>query len=110
MPYSRQRPRVAANGRIGLRFTPAQRDWFIASAITPRKLAQVLHHAVVREGKLWVRVTREELDALIAAAAQTPPGDAKADRALATLLRYLETAADRFEESEDPEKQNEVAP
>jgi hypothetical protein len=48
-----------------------------------------------------VRLTREELDALIAAAAQMPAHDAKADRALGTLLRYLEAAADRFEEPDD---------
>lgn len=100
MPYPRQRPRVPANGRISLRLTPGQRDLFIASDVTPRKLSQLLHHAVVREGKLAVRVTREELDALIAAAARVTASDPETDRALTTLLRYLENAADQFEEPE----------
>lgn len=98
MPYSRQRSRIAPTGRVAVRLTPAQRDLFIHSAAVPRELGHHLHHAVVRRGKLQVRVSRAELDALIAAAANTRASDAPGERALAALLRYLEGIEDRFAE------------
>jgi hypothetical protein len=97
MPYSRQRPRIPATGRIAVRLTPAQRDVFLASPGLAKDLGHQLHRAPVREGKLAVRLTRAELDALIAVAAGVPVANPEADRALDTLLRYLEDLADQFE-------------
>jgi uncharacterized protein (DUF1778 family) len=103
MPYSRQRPRVPSNGRIAVRLTTAQRDLFIKAVETPKDLAHALHRAPVREGKLSIRVTRESLDALVAAAANSRPPDREAERVLVALLRYLESLEDRFAEPEDPD-------
>lgn len=100
MPYSRQRPRIAANGRIAVRLTTAQRDLFVRDADVPRPLSHELHRAPVKAGKLSVRVTRESLDALIAAAAKMPAGNRDDERSLATLVRYLEGLEDRFAEPE----------
>jgi hypothetical protein len=61
----------------------------------------VLHHAHVERGELSVRLNRESLDALIASAAAIKPEGLAADRAIDTLLRYLESLADRFEEPEE---------
>lgn len=102
MPYSRQRPRVAATAAITIRLTPAQRDALIGSPQTPKELGHLLHRATVREGKLQVRVKRAWLDALILAAADMRAPDRRAERELDALLRYLEGMADRFErEAED---------
>jgi hypothetical protein len=101
MPYSRQRPRIAPTGRIALRLTPEQRDLFLGSGHLPKDLGHVLHRAAVRQGKLMVRLSREELDTLIAAGAKVSPSDAAAERNLDTLLRYLESLADRFEDASD---------
>ena len=106
MPYSRQRPRIAPTGRVTLRLNTLQRDLFIHSPDTPKNLAHVLHRATVREGKLTVRVSREELDALIAAAANVEAPDRQTDRALAALLRYMESLEDRFAEPEPEEVEN----
>lgn len=102
MPHSRQRPRIAANGRVTIRLTPAQRDVLVGSSLTPRALGQVLHHAHVERGHLSVRVNRESLDAMITAAAAIKPPGLAADRAIDALLRYLESLADRFDEPEEP--------
>ena len=57
----------------------------------------------VREARLGVRVTRAELAALIAAAAEVKARDDREERALGALLRYLETQEERFEDvSEEP--------
>lgn len=98
MPYSRQRPRLAPTGRVAVRLTPPQRDQFIHSGDLPAGLGQALHRAVVREGKLSVRVTRDELDLLIRAGAKLRPADRRAEREMDTLLRYLEGLEDRFAE------------
>jgi hypothetical protein len=100
MPYSRQRPRIASNGRIAVRLSTSQRDLFIRAPETPKDLAHVLHRAPVRSGKLSVRLTRVSLEALIAAAANSHAPDRKAAHELATLLRYLEGLEDRFAEPE----------
>lgn len=101
MPYQRRRPRIPASGRIALWLNPAQRDLFVHSPDTPRALSHVLHHAPVQKGKLTIRVTRESLDALIAAAAKFAPQSLAEDRSITTLLRYLESLEDRF--AEEPE-------
>ncbi len=98
MPYSRQRPRIPANGRISIRLTTAQRDWFLRDDAAPKDLAQALHHAAVREGKLALRVARPALETLIAIAARAPATDRKTERDLAALLRYLESVDDRFDD------------
>lgn len=104
MAYLRQRPRIPATGRVTVRLTPAQRDLFIGSAATPKNLSHALHRAAVREGKLAVRLDRELLDTLILAAAKLPAADRKSERSIETLLRYLESLADRFAEPEKPEE------
>ena len=96
MPHQRRLPRIPATGRVTLWLNPAQRDLFVNSPDTPRSLSHALHHAPVQKGKLTLRVTRESLDALIAAAAKFVPQSRGEDRALATLLRYLESLEDRF--------------
>ena len=102
MPYSRQRPLLAPTERITVRLKTDQRDRFIQATGTPKNLAHELHRAPVRAGKLSLRVTRESLEALIAVAAQSPAADRREDRALATLLRYLESLEDRFADPNDP--------
>lgn len=97
MPYSRERPRIPANGRVAVRLTIAQRDLFIHNLDTPRGLSHTLHRAPVRAGKLSVRVTRESLEALIGVAAKTTARDRESEHRLATLVRYLEGLEGRFE-------------
>lgn len=92
---------MAPNGRVAVRLTTAQRDMFIRSPEVPKDLGHLLHRAPVRAGKLSIRVTREALDALIAAAARHGANGREEERALATLVRYLEGLEDRFEEPED---------
>lgn len=104
MRFSRQRPRVAPTGRITVRLTTGQRDLFIKAGRTPKDLAYALHRAPVRGGKLSIRVTREVLDALIAAAAISRAPDRRAEQDLAALLRYLEALEDRFAEPEGPDE------
>ena len=101
MPYPRRLPPIAPNGRIALWLNPAQRDFFIASPETPKDIGHALHRAPVRNGKLTLRVTRESLDALIRAAAAFSAQSKGEERALATLLRYLESLEDRFEDEAD---------
>jgi hypothetical protein len=101
MPFQRRRPRIPANGRVTLWLNPAQRDLFVHSPDTPKMLSHLLHHAPVTKGKLTIRVTRESLDALIATAARFSPQTAGEDRAIATLLRYLESLEERFAEVSD---------
>ena len=109
MPYQRRRPRIPATGRVTLWLNPAQRDLFVHSPDTPRALSHALHHAPVQKGKLTLRVTRDALDALIAAAAKFAPQSRDEDRALATLLRYLESLEDRFAEDVDDEVAEEMS-
>lgn len=73
---------------------------FIQSRETPKSLAHALHRSPVRDGKLSIRVNRKELDALISSAARIRVDHKTEQRLLASLLRYLETAADRFAEDE----------
>lgn len=110
MPYLRQRPRVPATGKIGVRLTPDQRDLFLCSPGLPRDLGHLLHRAPVRKGKLEVRIGRAALDTLILAAAAAmpdlPAGPApralvETRRALDTFVRYLENLSDRFEEEDE---------
>lgn len=101
MPYSRQRPRIAPAGRITIRLTTGQRDFLLKSAELPKALGHTLHRAVVRRGELSMRVTRDELDALIVIAAAMRVPDRKSERELATFLRYLESMEDRFEDPDD---------
>ena len=100
MPYQRRRSLIPATGRVALWLTPAQRDLFIFSPDTPKSLGHALHHAPVRKGKLTLRITRESLNALIDVAAKFAPQSAGEDRAIATLLRYLESLEDRFADDE----------
>ena len=109
MPYQRRRPRIPATGRVTLWLNPAQRDLFVHSPDTPRALSHALHHAPVQKGKLTLRVTRYSLDALIAAAAKFAPQSRGEDRALATLLRYLESLEDRFAEIVDDDASEETS-
>ena len=103
MPFSRRQPRIASGGRVTLRLTVVQRDRLLASPALPKNLGHLLHRAPVREGRLGVRVTRAELAALIAAAAEVKARDDREERALGALLRYLETQEERFEDvSEEP--------
>lgn len=106
MPHTRRQPRVAPTGRVTVRLSTEQRNLFIESAETPKDLGHALHRAPVREGKLTVRVDRAELDALIAAAANIDTSDRREERALQSLLRYLESLEDRFE---DPPGEEEAA-
>ena len=101
MPHQRRLPRIPATGRVTLWLNPAQRDLFVHSPETPRALSHALHHAPVQKGKLTLRVTRDLLDALIAAAAKFAPQSRDEERALATLLRYLESLEDRFADEVD---------
>ena len=98
MPHQRRRPRIPANGRVTLWLNTAQRDVFVHSRETPQALGHALHRAPVKKGKLTLRVTRESLDALILAAANATPKNASEERAFNTLIRYLESLEDRFEE------------
>ena len=100
MPYLRRRPKIPAQGRAPVRMTPAQRDLLIARPELPRPQGQLLHRARVGEGKLQVRFTRDELDAVIAAAIRIPAPDRAAERALDTFIDYLEDQSDRFAEFE----------
>lgn len=97
MPYLRQRRRIPANGRVAVKLTPAQRDLFIGPREVPASLAVALKRAPVREGKLSVRVSSAELDALIATAARISSPDKLVQRHLDVLLGYLESLEDRFE-------------
>lgn len=54
----------------------------------------------MRQGKLALRLTREELDALIIVAAKTRVPDRRQERALTTLMRYLDGLEERFAEPE----------
>ena len=98
MPYSRRLPRIAPNGRIALWLSPTQRDLFIGSPEIPQDLGHALHRAPVRKGKLTLRVTRDSLDALIRAAAGFTAQGRGDERALATLLRYLQSLEGRFDD------------
>lgn len=109
MPYQRRRPRIPATGRVTLWLNPAQRDLFVHSPDTPRALSHALHHAPVQKGKLTLRVTRDALDALIAAAVKFSPQTRDEDRAVATLLRYLESLEDRFVEDVDDDVAEEMS-
>lgn len=97
MPYLRQRRRIPANGRVAVKMTPAQRDLFIGPPEIPASLTFALKRAPVRDGKLSVRVTSSELDALIVTAARISSPDKLLQRRLDTLLGYLESLEDRFE-------------
>lgn len=103
MNPERLRPRFAPTGRASIRINPRQRDLFVRAAETPRNLAYALRNAPVREGKLSVRVTRPELDALIAVAAGAAAETRTEERELASLVRYLEGVGDRFLEPEADE-------
>ncbi len=98
MPHQRRRPRIPATGRVTLWLNTAQRDIFVHSRETPQALSHALHRAPVKKGKLTLRVTRESLDALILAAANATPKNASEERSFNTLIRYLESLEDRFEE------------
>ena len=104
MPYRRQRPRIAHTGRVTVRLSTEQRDLFIHHPATRMPLGHALHRAPVRKGELSVRVNREELEQLIAVAADFEAEDKRSERALASLLRYLETLEDRFEDPEELEE------
>src|SRR4051812_44417658 len=97
MPYLRQRPKIAANGRVAVKLTPPQRDQLIATGALTRALGHFLHHAPVARGKLEVRLRAEEVDALIAAAIKIPADGAAPKRAVDIFIRYLEDRSDRFE-------------
>lgn len=103
MPYLRQRAKVPATGRVTVKLVPLQRDQVLGTGRLPRGLGHSLHHAPVARGKLEVRVTREELDALIASAIQVPAAGREEERALDVFVRYLENRADQFEEKEGPQ-------
>jgi hypothetical protein len=98
MPYLRQRQKIPPAGRVPIKLTPAQRDQLIAHPSLPRGLGHFLHGAPVKEGKLRVRLTSPELDALILTAVALPAPTPAAKRALDVFLSYLETQADRFDE------------
>jgi hypothetical protein len=100
MLYPRQRARVSPTGRVTIRLTTAQRDLFLKAPDLPRGLGHELHRAAVRDGKLSLRVDRARLGVLITAAAATPASDSRSARSLETLLRYLESSEDRFEQAE----------
>ena len=76
---------------------------FIHATKIPKDLAHALHRAPVRAGKLSIRATQASLAALIAAAAAHPSRNREEERALETLLRYLEGLEDRFAEPEEDE-------
>jgi hypothetical protein len=71
------------------------------SGETPRELGYALHRAPVRAGKLRVRVTRAALETLISVAAKSGARDCEEERALGTLVRYLEGLEDRFDPGDD---------
>lgn len=98
MPYSRRLPRIPSTGRIAVRLNTAQRDLFVHDPAVPKNLGHALHRAPVREGKLALRLSREELEALITAAAKAPAPDRQAERSMSALLKYLESLLDRFAE------------
>lgn len=98
MPHSRLRPRIAATGRVVLRLSTRQRDLFLGNREVPAELAFALKNAAVREGKLGLRVTRRELDRLIAAAVKITPRDKQHERELNAFLDYLDRLEDRFED------------
>jgi hypothetical protein len=100
MPYSRQLPRIAANGRVAVKLLPAQRDQLLATESLPRDLGHVLHRARVARGKLEVRMKREELEMLIAAAITVPAKGMAQEQALDTFIHYLEDQCDRFDRDE----------
>jgi hypothetical protein len=97
MPFSRQRRRIAANGRVALRLNTFQRDLFLNNRAVALDLAHALKRAPVRSGKLGVRVSNWELDTLILAAARISSPDRRVQRELDMLVRYLERMEDRFE-------------
>ena len=72
--------RVAPTGNAPLRLDTSQRDMFVRSPDLPRGLRHALHKAPVRDGKLSVRVTRAELEALIVAAANAPAEGKREER------------------------------
>jgi hypothetical protein len=98
MPYSRQRPRLAASSRVSIRLSIEQRDLFLRSGDTPKDLGHALHRAPVRDGKLTVRVSRAQLDRMIEIAARTSGRDRREQRSLDTFIRFLENMSDRFED------------
>jgi hypothetical protein len=105
--------RVAPTGKVTVRLDTSQRDLFVRSAETPRDLAHALRKAPVRDGKLSVRVRRSELAALIAVAARAPVEGKREEREVASLLRYLESWEERFEdpaEELESEKQENEEP
>ena len=101
MPFHRQRPRIAPNGRVSIRLSTHQRDLFLGNRDVPASLAYALKNAPVRDGKLGLRVTRHELDTLILAAAKITPRNKDHERELNTFLTYLEKHEDRFAEDAD---------
>lgn len=103
MPYSRQPPKIAPTGRVTLQLSTAQRDLFVQSDRTPRGLIHELRRAPVREGKLSVRVTQASLAALIEAVAAMNAPDRRAEKALDSLMRYLESLEERFGPPADEE-------
>ena len=98
MSHVRRLPKIAPTGRVAVRLSPAQRDQVLNSRTLPRKLGHLLHRAPVREGKLEIRVSQPELEALITSAAGVVVSEPAALRALDVFLDYLETQADRFAE------------
>lgn len=84
-----------------LRITPAQRDELLRSPRTPQGLGHALHRATVKGGWLSLRVGREELNALIMAAAELRASDKKEERVLTSLLDYLEELEERFVDPEN---------
>ena len=104
MPYLRQRQKIPATGRVAIKLTPAQRDQLIESATLSRGLGKLLHRAAVKQGKLYVRLTGPELDALILSAVGIPTPNLATKRAIDIFLGYLEAQADRFDSAdrEDP--------
>jgi hypothetical protein len=112
MPYLRQRQRIPATGKIGVRLTTDQRDFLLASPGLAREAAFALKRAPVKKGKLEVRMGRGSLDAMIAVAAAAipdlPPGPAPRSliemrRSLNVFVGYLENLSDRFEDEEEQE-------
>ncbi|MFT3783000.1 MAG: hypothetical protein QM790_13410 [Nibricoccus sp.] len=101
MPHPRLRRRLAPSEHISLRLNPEQRDWLMHGPDLPQNLGHLLHRAAVREGKLTVRLNREELDACILCAVKIRPLDKTAERGIDALLRYLESQADRFAEPDE---------
>jgi hypothetical protein len=86
---------------VTLRLVTWQRDLFLADPAISRSLAAALKRAPVRDAKLGVRVNRDELDALILAAARHQPEGKEREREVNALLAYLEGIEDRFVEDDD---------